>query len=336
LAAVALALTFRSVDPSAVAVLLGRIHPGMLTALLLPQLVGIALDTLGWSCALRTLSTPVKFLPLLGVRLSSEALAQSLPGGAVISETSKPVLLARRCHLALADGVAAVAGRKYLLLLAHAGYLLLALAIGLPHLRVVSRGLFATDVLVWAVLLAAVALLLAARALRIGLSRGNIAARVLAALQRLPIRRWQAALRGREASFTTVDCRVEGSFRVPLCRFAPALLAFLAGWCVEALETYLLLRALGVELPFAAVLGVEVVASFLRSAVFVLPAGLGVQDLGYYALLAALGVDDALTAAAAFSLLKRLKELFWIAVGYSLLLTSTRPRIVPRPLLRAG
>jgi uncharacterized membrane protein YbhN (UPF0104 family) len=52
---------------------------------------------------------------------------------------------------------------------------------------------------------------------------------------------------------------------------------------------------------------------------FFVPAGLGVQDLGYFAFFSALGVPDAMGVGAAFVLLKRTKELFWVCVGYTLL-----------------
>ena len=63
----------------------------------------------------------------------------------------------------------------------------------------------------------------------------------------------------------------------------------------------------------------------LRSVAFFTPAGLGVQDLGYATALG--GAPDAVLA---FTLLKRCKELFWVAVGYGLLaLRRSRPARLP-------
>ena len=53
------------------------------------------------------------------------------------------------------------------------------------------------------------------------------------------------------------------------------------------------------------------------------PAGLGVQDAGYAVILQAMGLPGPTTAA--FVLLKRGKELVWIAVGYALLMALRRP-----------
>jgi hypothetical protein len=78
------------------------------------------------------------------------------------------------------------------------------------------------------------------------------------------------------------------------------------------------------DLSFAAVLAFEPVVSFARSAAFFIPAGLGVQDAGYMAFLQRAGIPDAVNRAAAFVLLKRFKELVWIAVGWILLLATRR------------
>jgi len=64
------------------------------------------------------------------------------------------------------------------------------------------------------------------------------------------------------------------------------------------------------------------VVTLLRSIAFMVPAGLGVQDAGYVAFLAAFGVPEAATVGVAFVLIKRAKELFWIAMGFVLFLFS--------------
>jgi hypothetical protein len=55
------------------------------------------------------------------------------------------------------------------------------------------------------------------------------------------------------------------------------------------------------------------------------PAGLGVQDTGYVLCLRALAVPDAATVGAAFVLLKRGKDLFWVLLGFLLLGLGRRP-----------
>jgi uncharacterized membrane protein YbhN (UPF0104 family) len=64
-------------------------------------------------------------------------------------------------------------------------------------------------------------------------------------------------------------------------------------------------------------MAIETGVSLLRSIANIAPAGLGVQEAGYATLLTGAGVG--VDTAAAFVLLKRCKELFWIAGGYALL-----------------
>jgi uncharacterized membrane protein YbhN (UPF0104 family) len=60
-----------------------------------------------------------------------------------------------------------------------------------------------------------------------------------------------------------------------------------------------------------------------------LPAGLGVQDLGYVLFLKALGVPDATTVGTAFVLMKRGKDLFWVLLGFGLLAVGERREARP-------
>ena len=179
----------------------------------------------------------------------------------------------------------------------------------------------------WAILLAAVGLGLAALLASGTFARGKLAERLLRALRRIPIGRLRRALDAGSDGFLRTDLELARFFRTGPTASLPTVLLFLAGWLLEAVETFLILRLLGVDLPFEAVIGMEVVVSLLRNVLFVLPAGLGVQDLGYVMFLTALGVPDPLTTGAAFSLLKRGKELFWISVGYALLFAG---RAAPR------
>jgi uncharacterized membrane protein YbhN (UPF0104 family) len=57
----------------------------------------------------------------------------------------------------------------------------------------------------------------------------------------------------------------------------------------------------------------------VRSGAVPVPAGLGVQDVGYVLSLRALSIPDATTVSAAFVLMKRGRDVFWIVVGFLLL-----------------
>jgi uncharacterized membrane protein YbhN (UPF0104 family) len=140
------------------------------------------------------------------------------------------------------------------------------------------------------------------------------------------VQRWMIA---REVAFMDTDQHVRVVLQSHVRGLGVAFCWILAGWFAEAGETWVLLRLLGVDLSFAAVLAFEPVVSFARSAAFFIPAGLGIQDAGYMAFLRQAGIPDAVNRAAAFVLLKRFKEVGWIVVGWILLL-ATRGRIAER------
>ena len=299
-----------------------------------PALLALCLECMGWSRVFRSLGQRVAVRPLLRVRLMTEAVAQTLPLGVIWAESLKPVLLGRHAEVPAGRAVAGLVARKYLLVGSQALYVAVLSACGFATLRRLSLTLTGHAEFAWCAF--AVAGLLCALALGMGgaFAHGRVAERALALLRHVPNARLQHSLLRREASFASTDGLTERYFAQGFTRttVAPGVF-FFAGWLCEALESFLILKLLGVELDFFAVASIEVLLSFVKNVLFVLPSGIGVQDVGYVSCLSALGVPDALTIAAAFSALKRGKELFWAAVGYTLLASETRPSLVVTPHL---
>jgi putative membrane protein len=90
-------------------------------------------------------------------------------------------------------------------------------------------------------------------------------------------------------------------------RLTAGLLLHLAAWFLATGEAWLALWLMGVPVGWLEVLALESMIFALRSAAFVVPAGLGVQEGGYVLLGAALGLPAEATLAV--SLLKRGREL---------------------------
>lgn len=90
-------------------------------------------------------------------------------------------------------------------------------------------------------------------------------------------------------------------------RLAGAFLLHLAAWFLAIGEAWLALALIGNPVTWAEALALESMIFAIRSAAFVVPAGLGVQEGGYVLLGAALGLPAEATLAV--SLLKRGREL---------------------------
>jgi len=296
-----------------------------------PALIALTLECMGWSRVFQSLGQRVAIRPLLRVRLMTEAVAQTLPLGAIWAESLKPLLLGRHAGVPTSRAVAGLVARKYLLVGSQALYVALLSAFGFATLCRLARSLTGHAAFAWGAFAVSGVLGLLALGLCGAFARGSAAGRLLALLGRIPNTRWQRGLQRHEASFSSTDALTERYFALSFARttLLPGVF-FLCGWLCEALESFLILKLLGVELDFFAVASIEVLLSFLKNVLFVLPAGIGVQDVGYVSCLSALGVPDALTIGAAFSALKRGKELTWAALGYALLASETRPALAPR------
>lgn len=325
LALALLVWTFRGLDVTRVANLLARISPAAFVLVLLPQLASLTCETIGWREAFAVLGRKVSILPLLRVRISTEALAQTLPMGVVFCESVKPSLLNSSCGIRTSEALTGMAARKYLLVLSQSFYVFGLSLLGFSTLRTASAYMIGSSGLEWLMLGCGIGLFAAAWLVRSTLSHGAFARRLFDVLLRAPSARLRAALRQRTHAFCDTDTDLRRYFAGPAGGAARPASWFFLGWLFEALETYLLLRLLGVELDFAAVGGLEVALSFVRNVAFMLPSGIGVQDAGYVAFLQALSVPDPLTTGAAFVLLKRSKEMCWAAVGYGLLALQPRP-----------
>src|SRR5258708_3402205 len=98
-------------------------------------LAAATFDALGWRRLMGVLDLRPAFFEVLRVRISLEALILTLPGGAVIAESTAPALLAARCDMPVRDAVVAVAARRWITLPADAIYLAAGAVIGFGALQ---------------------------------------------------------------------------------------------------------------------------------------------------------------------------------------------------------
>jgi uncharacterized membrane protein YbhN (UPF0104 family) len=313
-----LAPLVRQADAGRVVALL-LAHPSLGLALL-SHLLAQAIDAAGWQRLLRRAQARVPLARVLSVRLVADAVGNTL--GQVVSEATAVHLL--RGRAAPEAALAALGARRLALVLAHGAMLVAAGTLGAAALRTASASLVGRPGIEW--LVAGVGLLLVAlsgaAATRL---RGGTAARrlveVLTAIPSARLRAWTSRLAGgARAVDHGLDRCVAGPFPHGLVLAA----TYVAVMLVETFETFFILDRLGAGLAFLDVLSFESVVSLARALAFLLPAGIGIQDVGYLAFLSALGVPQAETVGAAFLIAKRGKELFWMVVGWIGLLAARR------------
>jgi len=170
-------------------------------------------------------------------------------------------------------------------------------------------------------LLAALILFGGAVVLALALFHGSLATRLERWLTRLTRGRFAALLEARRGAYAALDERLRTLLGRHGGTLAWNLATALAGWLLEAAEAWLLLRLLGAPVTVGQAIALEALVSVARAAAFAVPGGLGVQDLGYHALLRGLVGEP---AAAAFVLLKRGRDLTWIAIAFLARVLSSR------------
>jgi len=293
-----------------------------------PFLGAALLDSTAMLLLLRVLGRRVALRCLLGIRVGTEALHNTAPAGFLVADSAAATLLHGRYGVPLSDGAVVAVARRWLVMRGHAVYILFGALLGAGVLAGVSRRCGVGPWLPYGIGASALVPLL----LSVGVGAGFVGKASLARLQRVLARSPWEWLRRRTASWRNAAAALDAGFsRIgssPLATWA-ATLAFLGCWLLESVETALILRLVGAPLDLALAMAAEVGVSLIRAASNVVPAGLGVQDAGYATLLPAMGLSP--DAAAAFVLIKRCKELVWIAAGYGLLAALRRRIAVTHP-----
>jgi putative membrane protein len=268
--------------------------------LLLPHTSVAVLDAAGWRYAFPGRLPP---LPLLvAVRLAGEAVNVTTPTATLGGEPIKAWLMTR-ARVPLEEGLVSVVIAKTALVVSHVGFLAAGLAVAFwrapapsPLLTVMATltgvGVVAVAGFVWAQ------------------QRGLFGAssRALG---------WLGLGGGAAGHLLRLDDHVRAYYRGQPGRFGLSLLFHFLGWVTGSLEVWLALAVLGSPVSFATAVVVESFASAIRSATFLIPSSLGVQEGGFVGIFVGLGLGA--EAGLAFGVIRRVREAVWAALGYGLL-----------------
>ena len=278
-----------------------RLSWRLLVILWFPFSLVAAFDTLGWRFAFRRDSVP--FRALLYARMAGEAFNVTTPTASVGGEAVKAWLL--RPYVSLEESLPSVIVAKTTITSAQALFLLLGIAVAWPILPAGSP------------LLRAMEWLLVLEIVGVG---GFILVQVVGILG------GGSRMLGRLGLLRTVDpARTLGRMDQALSHFyrrePGRLLLSIAchflGWVLSALETYVILHALGLPVSFATATVIEAFGTGIRFAAFLVPAHLGALEGGHVVAFTALGLGA--PAGLVFSLVRRVREAAWTGMGFVVL-----------------
>lgn len=295
-------------DPATVFASIRRLSWGFLVVLVFPVAGVMFFDTLGWRYAF--LRDQVPLAVLLRVRLAGEAFNLVTPTAALGGEVVKAWLL--RDRVALESSVPSVIIAKTTITVAQGVFLLI--GIGLAALTLAGSTLLHAMELLLAVEVVALGLFIHAQ------TRGLVgrSARLLA---RLGIR----GLAGNGA-VARVDAALVEFYRREPRRLGLSIGYHLVAWLLGSLETWLILLFLDLPVSLATATVIEAFGTGIRFATFLVPASVGAQEGGYVVTFLALGLST--VDGLAFGLVRRLRELVWIAMGLLIFAVMRRGPVV--------
>jgi uncharacterized protein (TIRG00374 family) len=283
----------------------------------IPQGLAGVCHASAWRTILRPLGGAASTSHLFRLYVSAEAARMVAPAGAAVAESIAAIGLVRLHGTTWGAAIGSLAVKKAWTVGTHAAWMLALLLLANDELATLRVWLPTGIQPWWFAAMMTISLALGAAVTILLLSSRRAARWVTTGLTRAPLRavRAWAELRREQSS---------AAARLPAGTHGLAA-TFLAGqWATEVFETWLILRLLGVDASLPMALLLELGGSMVRSLAFMVPGGVGVQDATYVATLSALGVPGSTEIGAAFVVLKRLKDLLYVALGLTLLGFSRR------------
>ncbi len=269
---------------------------------LAPYLVVNLLGALSWQLTIIPRPRGLSLWHLFWYRLAGEAINTVTPTASVGGEPLKALYL--EAHgIPLPAASASVVISKGVYALSLAVYVCLALVLA-PFLLALPEYWFVS--LLLGALGLAFACILFVRLQSHGLGRLG-----LSVLKKLGV--FPRFLQKREEAVHRFDDRMTAFYREKQPQFYLALALFIIAWFCHGLEVWVTFYLLGRPLNLLGSWCLDGLIQLLAGLAFMIPANLGVQDAGGFVL--ALGFQEGAVLGATFIVIRRLREVFYVALG---------------------
>ncbi len=270
--------------------------------ILLPYLLVNLLDALSWLCCFDSPPIGVTVRYLFFNRLAGEAVNVLTPLASLGGEPVKALMLQKE-GVTLTNATASLVISKGILVLSMVLYILVGLSLA-PFLFKLSSA--------WLLFLLVAALVLGIGALGfVLLQKHGLCQMGMAILERCKF--LPRFLKEKEASLCRLDAQMSTFYRHHIRKFWFALGLSFLGWIVHGLEVYIIFHLLGQPINLLTSLCLDALATLIGGLAFFIPGNLGVQDGGN--VLLTIGLQLGALMGATFSIIRRLREGFWLAVG---------------------
>lgn len=279
-----------------------------LLVILLPSLLMYLLEAYGWRLTLRHYAAAVPFGWLLAIRTAGEVVNMTTPTAYVGGEPLKALLL-KPHGVPMIEALASVITAKTTMTIAQVLFILLGVGLAFGLVGASASGDSNVPLLT---ALVGVGLLLFGIALFVMVQRIGLFLGLLNVLRWCRIR--IPYLETREDKLRELDRTILDFYTRDRRAFLLSIGFFFFGWLAEALEVYAILYFIsGPSVSPLAAVAIGALSVFIKGGTFFIPGSLGAQEGGNLLVLVAFGYTE--LTGITFALLRRVRELVWIAIG---------------------
>ena len=275
-------------------------------------------ETGGWINCFGRDSKQIAMHKMLIIRIATESLQQSLPGGAVYAELVRPYLLKKHLGFEYPESISANVVTKLNILIAQIFFLIFGLLIFITYSAntKTSNGLFSERSFhLTGVIFISLTCLIAYL-----LYKKHLLLSVIRLMERIKLKPIREFLKKSRSNMYKIDSIISDFFLNHKTRLILTITLFFFAWICMALESLIILNVMGINATIFQTIMVESIISIVRITFFFLPGAIGPQDFSIMILFSLAGLPDPSANAVLFVLLKRLKEIVWIIIGYILLM----------------
>jgi len=269
---------------------------------LVPYGVTNLLGAVAWKILLITERANPTIGRLFFLRLAGESLNQLTPTASLGGEPFKALRL-RSDGIPWQQTAASLIIQKALLVLSLVLYIFLSIALvpfvlpGAPlHLGSLTLGGLVLGGL-------AVAFVV--------VQRSNPCATLIRLLKRCGLS--PALMEARETDLALLDAELAGFYREHAGRLLTGLMISFLGWVMLSVEVFLIFNLMGHPIGWGQAICLDGLAMLFTAMGFMIPVSLGVQDGGN--VLLSMGFSLGAALGAAFSIIRRMREVFWLCLG---------------------
>ena len=283
-----------------------------------PYFLIILSDTLGWViCFSRKMSQ--KFAgKLLIIRIATETLQVSLPGGAVYTELVRPYLLKKYLHLKYSEGISANIIAKINILVSQVIFIILGLLVlTIYFTKNITSNQFLSKPAFYLIAVVFMSLIFF---LTYSLYRKNLLLLIIHLFEKINLKVVRKVLDRIRKPVIEINNTISIFSRNHKTKLLLTVVFFFFTWILISFESLVILKVMGIDASIFQMILIESLISIVRIFFFFIPGAFGPQEVGLIILFNVAGLPDSITNAFLFIFLRRSKELVWIIVGYILLM----------------